>query len=89
MYLKMARPSRMTPKSAVSRRVCPDSIKKQHEALKLHDSNRLVDTGEVKNDRFGNDIMLSRRQIRAKMNIVAVDLRRNCRGIHVCVILSG
>ncbi|KAL9583838.1 MAG: hypothetical protein Q9203_004909 [Teloschistes exilis] len=72
-YLKMGLPSWMTPRSAAFRRVCLDSIKKWHEALKLHDPNRLVDTGEINNSRFGNDIMRSRRRIMAKMDVMDVD----------------
>ena len=73
IHLKKGFPKWLTPGSCRARNICLASMKKWHEALKVHDPDRLVDTGEIQNPRFGNEIMRSRRRIMAKMDVMDED----------------
>ncbi|KAL8725215.1 MAG: hypothetical protein Q9166_007497 [cf. Caloplaca sp. 2 TL-2023] len=68
IHLKKGLPKWMTPQSCKARNECLASVYKWHKALTIHDPNRFVDTGELQNARFGNEIMRSRRRIMAKID---------------------
>lgn len=57
----------MTPASCKARNDCLDSMRKWHNVLIDHDPDRLIDIGEINNERFGNEIMRPRRRIMARM----------------------
>ena len=73
IHLKKGLPPWMTPESCRARNMCLKGIKKWHKALQLYDPDRLVDTGEIQNQRFGNDFMRSRRRIMSKMEAMDED----------------
>ena len=73
IHLKKGLPKWMTPQSCRARDNCLASIRNWHEALEMHDPNRLVDTGELQNVKFGNEIMRSRRRIMAKIDAMDAD----------------
>lgn len=70
IHLKKGLPRWMTPESCRARSVCLNGMKKWHKAVRLNDPDMLVDTGEIQNPRFGNEIMRSRRRIMAKMEVM-------------------
>ena len=53
--------------------MCLKGIKKWHKGLLLYDPDRLVDTGEIQNLRFGSEIMRSRRRIMSQMDAMDED----------------
>ena len=73
IHLRRGLPRWMTPGSCRTRDACLRSVKKWHEALKVHDPNRLVDTGEIQSPRFGNEMMRLRQRIMAKMGAMDED----------------
>lgn len=73
IHLKKGLPKWMTPQSCKARNDCLASIRNWHEALKIHDPNRLIDKRELQDVRFGNEIMRSRRRIMANMDAMDED----------------
>ncbi|KAL8888889.1 MAG: hypothetical protein Q9215_003758 [Flavoplaca cf. flavocitrina] len=73
IHLKKGLPKWMTPESCRARDSCRASVRDWHAALKIHDPNRLVNTGELQDARFGNEIMRSRRRIMAKIDAMDED----------------